>query len=209
MTDTMPIRSSWADTDPLLTEYYDTEWGMPVTDERGVFERLTLEAFQSGLSWLTILRKREAFREVFSGFAPDVVARFDTADIERLLANEAIIRNRRKIESTIQNARATLALHDQGESLSSLVWSFMPERSPAPRTDAEVPSQSPESAALANELKRRGFRFVGPTTSYALMCAIGIVDVHLVSSHRRGCSGLWEIDGSRREDSAVLQASAA
>ncbi len=198
------IRSGWATQDPLLTEYYDTEWGMPVADERGVFERLTLEAFQSGLSWLTILRKREAFRRAFHDFEPSTIARFTDADVERLLADAGIIRNRAKIEATIANARAVLALHEAGETLSDLIWEHAPEQSPTPATDDEVPSTSPESAALAAALKQRGFRFVGPTTMYALMSAIGVVDVHLVTSHRRGCSGLWNIDGTRRRATAMV-----
>lgn len=191
------VRSGWALTDPALTYYYDTEWGMPVRDDQGVFERLSLEAFQSGLSWLTILNKREAFRDAFHRFDPARVAAYDETDIERLLGNPAIIRNRRKIEATIANARAVTRLQDAGESIADVVWSYMPERSPAPRTDAEVPSTSPESEALARDLKKRGFKFVGPTTMFALMAAIGIVDVHLVTSYRRGCSGLWNVDGNR------------
>ena len=190
-------RASWASGDPLLTEYYDAEWGMPVTDERGVYERLMLEAFQSGLSWLTVLRKRDAFRAAFDGFDPELVADYGEHEVERLLADAGIIRNRRKIEAAIVNARSTLRLRDEGPGLAELVWTYMPERSPAPESEAEVPSTSPESLALAKELKRRGFVFVGPTTVYALMTAIGIVDAHLVTSHRRGCSGLWNIDGTR------------
>lgn len=197
--DQRPVRSAWADSDPLLTEYYDTEWGMPVYDETGVFERLSLEAFQAGLSWLTVLRKREAFRLAFAGFDPERVATFDDGDFERLMADEGIIRNRMKIRATVQNALATLALRDRGESLADLVWSYLPDRSPAPSADHEVPSTSEESIALAKELKKRGFAFVGPTTTYALMTAIGMADVHLVTSHRRGCSGLWALDGSRTE----------
>ena len=192
-----PQRASWATGDPLLTEYYDTEWGMPVRDEAGVFERLSLEAFQSGLSWITVLRKREAFRAAFDGFDPDRVAAYGAEDVERLLADSGIIRNRRKIEATVGNAGAALRLREEGTDLGELVWSFMPELSPAPLTEAEVPSTSPESAALAKELKFRGFSFVGPTTVYALMTAIGIVDAHVVTSHRRGCSGLWNADGTR------------
>ena len=192
------VRAGWAETDPLLREYYDTEWGVPIRDETGVFERLTLEAFQAGLSWLTILRRREAFREAFAGFSVDRVAEFDEVRVEALMQNASIIRNRRKIEAAVNNARVVQRLRDGGESLSAIVWSFMPERSPAPETDAAVPSTSAEATELARELKRRGFSFVGPTMAYALMTAIGIVDVHLVSSHRRGCSGLWNIDGSRR-----------
>ncbi len=192
-----PIRSAWADTDPLLTHYYDHEWGMPVYDETGIFERLSLEAFQSGLSWLTVLRKREAFRNAFVGFEPELVAEFTDVDIERLLHDEHIIRNRLKITATISNARATMKLHRSGTSLSEIVWSHMPENSPMPVNDSQVPSTSVESVALAQELKRRGFRFVGPTTMHALMTAIGVIDAHLVTSHRRGCSGLWNVDGTR------------
>lgn len=196
---TTVTRAAWALTDPLLTEYYDSEWGMPIRDEVGVFERLSLEAFQSGLSWLTILRKRDAFRAAFQGFDPDAVASFSERDVERLLADEQIVRNRAKISATIANAQATLRLREDSASpsLVELVWSYMPLRSPAPVSDAEVPATSPESVALAKELRRRGFRFVGPTTMYALMGAIGIVDCHIVTSHRRGCSGLWNTDGTR------------
>ena len=189
-------RPAWAATDELLRSYYDTEWGLPVTDERGVFERLSLEAFQSGLSWATILRKRPAFRAAFADFDPEAVAVFDQADVDRLLDDAGIIRNRAKIEATIANAAATVRLRDDG-GLADLVWSYQPERTPAPATPAEVPTTSAESVALATELRRRGFRFVGPTTMFALMEAIGLVDTHLVGSHRRGCSGLWRADGSR------------
>ncbi|WP_022917025.1 DNA-3-methyladenine glycosylase I [Ruania albidiflava] len=189
-------RPAWAATDELLRSYYDTEWGLPVTDERGVFERLSLEAFQSGLSWATILRKRPAFRAAFAGFDPDTVAAFDEADVARLLADAGIIRNRAKIEATIANAGATVRLRDDG-GLADLVWSYQPERTPVPTVPEEVPTTSAESVALAEELRRRGYRFVGPTTMFALMEAIGLVDTHLVGSHRRGCSGLWRTDGSR------------
>jgi DNA-3-methyladenine glycosylase I len=183
-------RPAWAATDPLLRDYYDTEWGMPVRDERGLFERLSLEAFQSGLSWVVILRKRPAFRAAFDGFDPDTVAGYDEADVERLLADPGIVRNRRKIEATIGNARATVALREDG-GLVDLVWSYRPAKTPAPRTQADVPTTSPESLALSVELRRRGFRFVGPTTMHALMEAVGIVDTHLLDSHRRGSSGVW------------------
>ena len=183
-------RPRWAATDPLLREYYDTEWGMPVRDERGLFERLSLEAFQSGLSWATILRKRPAFREAFHGFDPDVVAAFDDRDAARLMADAGIVRNRQKISATIANAAATVALREHG-GLVDLVWSFRPDTTPTPRTMAEVPTSSPESKALAKALRSRGFTFVGPTTMYALMEAVGIVDTHLLSSHRRGSSGVW------------------
>lgn len=183
-------RPVWAATDPLMKEYYDTEWGMPVRDERGLFERLSLEAFQSGLSWATILRKRPAFRAAFDDFDPDAVAAYDERDVERLMADAGIVRNRRKVDATVTNARATVALREDG-GLVDLVWSFRPDTTPAPTSYAEVPSTSPESKALSKELKRRGFVFVGPTTMFALMEAVGIVDTHLVDSHRRGSSGVW------------------
>lgn len=183
-------RPSWASRDPLLREYYDTEWGMPIRDEQGLFERLSLEAFQSGLSWATILRKRPAFRAAFADFAPDHVATFDDTDVARLMADAGIVRNRRKIDATITNARATVALREDG-GLVDLIWSFQPAETPAPRTMADLPTVSDESKALAKELRRRGFSFVGPTTMFALMTAIGIVDAHLVDSHRRGSSGVW------------------
>jgi DNA-3-methyladenine glycosylase I len=183
-------RPAWAAVDPLMRAYYDEEWGMPVRDERGLFERISLEAFQSGLSWATILRKRPAFRRAFDDFDPDVVAAYGDDDVERLAADAAIVRNRRKIHATITNAKATVALREDG-GLERLLWSFRPEETPAPTTMAEVPSTSEESIALAAELRRRGFTFVGPTTMFALMEAIGIVDTHLVDSHRRGSSGVW------------------
>jgi DNA-3-methyladenine glycosylase I len=183
-------RPAWAATDPLLRDYYDNEWGMPVRDERGLFERLSLEAFQSGLSWATILRKRPAFRKAFDDFSPDLVAGYDDADVERLMADPGIVRNRRKVEATIANARATVALREEG-GLVDLVWSFRPAKTPAPASYADVPTRSPESAALATTLRSKGFTFVGPTTMFALMEAVGIVDTHLVGSHRRGSSGVW------------------
>ena len=185
-------RPAWAATDPLLREYYDTEWGMPVRDERGVFERVSLEAFQSGLSWATILRKRPAFRDAFAGFDPDAVAGFGEADVDRLLADARIVRNRAKVLATITNARATVRLRDTvDDGLAGLVWSYRPESTPRPHRFADIPAQSEQSVALAGDLKRRGFRFVGPTTMYALMEAIGIIDTHLVGSYRRGSSGVW------------------
>lgn len=183
-------RPVWAASDPLLREYYDHEWGVPVRDETGLFERVTLEAFQSGLSWRTVLAKRPAFREVFHGFDPEPVAAMDERDVERLLGDARIIRNRRKIEATVTNARATVDLRADG-GLAELVWSFMPSSTPHPERFADVPTTSDESRALSRELKRRGFVFVGPTTIYALMEAIGMVDTHLVGSHRRGTSGVW------------------
>ncbi|MGD6978885.1 MULTISPECIES: DNA-3-methyladenine glycosylase I [Citricoccus] len=183
-------RPPWAATDPLLREYYDTEWGLPVRDEHGVFERLSLEAFQSGLSWRTVLAKRPAFRRAFADFDPEQVAGFGEAEVDRLLADAGIIRNRAKILATIGNASATLQMRADG-GLAAFVWSFQPERTPEPRTPAEVPSTSPESVALSRALRARGFRFVGPTTMFALMEAIGIIDTHLLGSHSRGSSGVW------------------
>jgi DNA-3-methyladenine glycosylase I len=183
-------RPAWASADPLLREYYDTEWGMPVRDEQGIYERITLEAFQAGLSWATILRKRPAFRKAFHDFAPDVVAGYGERDVERLLADPGIVRNRRKIDAAITNARATVALRADG-GLAELVWSFRPAETPAPRTPEDVPAKSPESTALSKALRQKGFAFVGPTTMFALMEAIGMIDTHLVGSHRRGSSGIW------------------
>lgn len=184
------MRPSWAASDRLLREYYDTEWGMPVRDERGLFERLSLEAFQSGLSWATILRKRPAFRAAFDDFDPDTVAGYGEDDVDRLMADAGIVRNLRKVRATLTNARATVDLRADG-GLVDLVWSFRPPDTPAPTSSAEVPTTSPESVALAKALKARGFVFVGPTTMFALMEAVGIVDTHLVGSHRRGTSGVW------------------
>jgi len=183
-------RPPWAATDVLLRDYYDTEWGLPIRDEQGLFERISLEAFQSGLSWSTILRKREAFREAFACFDPDAVAKFTEADVERLLGDARIVRNRAKVRATITNANATVALRRDG-GLVDFVWSFLAESMPAPISGEPVITQSAESRALSNELKKRGFTFVGPTTMYALMEAIGMVDAHPVGSHRRGTSGVW------------------
>ena len=185
------VRPSWASHDALLRSYYDTEWGMPVHDEAGVFERLVLEGFQAGLSWRTVLAKREAFRAAFEGFSPDAVAAFSTVDVERLTRNPGIIRNRRKIEAAIDNARATVEIRSSADSshrpahLGELVWSYRPTRDPLPRSQGEVPTQLPESVALAKDLKARGFRFVGPTTMLALMAAIGIVNTDIVGTYRR------------------------
>ena len=183
-------RPVWASSDPLMQEYYDTEWGMPVHDEQGLFERLSLEAFQAGLSWATILRKRPAFREAFADFQPDVVARFDDDDVARLMQDASIVRNQKKIAATINNAQATIKLREKG-GLAKFIWSFQPEETPQPRTMAEVPTKSAESLALSKALRKEGFNFVGPTTLYALMEAVGMVDTHLLDSHRRGSSGIW------------------
>ncbi|MHA7127218.1 DNA-3-methyladenine glycosylase I [Janibacter indicus] len=183
-------RPVWASVDPMMREYYDTEWGMPVRDEQGMYERISLEAFQAGLSWATILRKRPAFRSAFAGFDPDVVARYGDDDVERLMADASIVRNRAKIRATITNALATIRLRDKG-GLAPFVWSFQPAETPTPRTFDEVPTKSPESLALSKALRKEGFAFVGPTTMYALMEAVGIVDTHLLGSHRRGTSDIW------------------
>lgn len=168
-----------------MRDYHDTEWGHRVHGEAAYLERLTLEAFQSGLSWSTILNKRVAFREVFCDFDADQVAAFDEHDCERLMAEPRIVRNRLKIAAAVTNARATVALREQ-EGLEALVRSFAPAAAPAPTDTETMPTTSSESAALSKELKRRGFAFVGPTTMYALMEAIGIFDPHLVGCHARG-----------------------
>lgn len=190
------IRPRWAVETPMLQEYYDTEWGVPVRDEQGVFERICLEAFQAGLSWRTVLEKRAAFRELFHDFVPDRVAQMNEQDVERLMHDARIIRNRRKIEATLHNARQTLMLREHG-GLHTVVWMFQPLQTPVPHALSDIPTQSDASASLSKALKNHGFKFVGPTTMYALMEAIGMIDTHLVSSHRRGVSGLWTPDGRR------------
>jgi DNA-3-methyladenine glycosylase I len=174
------IRCDWAESRPgpdfaLYRDYHDQEWGQPLHGRVALFERLSLEAFQSGLSWLTILRKRENFRRAFSGFDIETVARYTDADVARLMADQAIVRNRAKIEATIANARAAADIDD----FSELLWAFAPGPRPRPADAAKIPALTPESTAMARELKRRGFRFVGPTTAYALMQATGMVDDHL------------------------------
>jgi DNA-3-methyladenine glycosylase I len=183
-------RPAWAATDPLLREYYDTEWGMPVRDEHGLYERISLEGFQAGLSWATILRKRPAFRTAFHDFDPDIVAQYTDADVERLLGDAGIVRNRLKVAAGITNAKATINLRAEG-GLVDFVWSFQPATTPEPRTYAEIQTTSVESIALSRALRAKGFAFVGPTTMHALMEAIGMIDTHLVDSHRRGTSGVW------------------
>jgi DNA-3-methyladenine glycosylase I len=168
-------RCWWAVSAPEYVDYHDSEWGRPVREPQGLYERLCLEAFQSGLSWLTILRKREAFRAAFAGFDIERVAAFGDADVARLMADAGIVRNRAKILAAIQNARAALEVDD----LAALIWSFAPPARPRPASRAELPSATAESKALARELKRRGFAFVGPTTAYALMQACGLVDDHI------------------------------
>ncbi|WP_042365074.1 DNA-3-methyladenine glycosylase I [Streptacidiphilus neutrinimicus] len=178
------LRCPWGLSTADYLEYHDTEWGKPVHGDLELYERLALEAFQSGLSWITILRRREGFRRAFDGFDPAKVAAYDDADVSRLLADEGIIRNRAKIVATIANARALLALDDT--TLDALIWSYAPDPAPsAPKALADVPAVTPESTALAKELKRRGFRFVGPTTAYAMMQACGLVNDHLTDCFAR------------------------
>ena len=178
-------RRCFGEGDPLMERYHDEEWVFPVLDERGLFERMSLEAFQSGLSWRTILNKRDAFRAAFAGFDPEVVARFGDADVTRLLADAEIVRNRAKIEATLANAHATVALRG-AEPLDVLIRAYAPERQARPPdTWAHVQAKTPETVALARELKRREFRFVGPTTLYALMQACGLVNDHLADCPAR------------------------
>jgi DNA-3-methyladenine glycosylase I len=183
-------RCGWGAGDPLYVPYHDHEWGRPLRDERALFELLCLEAFQSGLSWLTILRKRDGFRAAFDGFDVDRVAAYGPADVARLLGDAGIVRNRAKVDATIANARAVTALHDAGESLVDAVWAHAPARTwqggPRFRSLADIPSATPESTALARDLRRRGFRFVGPVVAYALMQSAGVVDDHL--------DGCWVVD---------------
>jgi DNA-3-methyladenine glycosylase I len=182
-------RCFWGASTPDYVAYHDDEWGRPVVDDIRLFEKISLEGFQSGLSWLTILRKREGFRTAFAGFDPTRVARYGERDVTRLLGDAGIIRHRGKIEATIANARATLDVQAARGSLAALVWSYEPRRRAAPRAIGDIPSSSPESVALAKELKAFGFRFVGPTTAYAAMQAMGVVNDHLVGCVARGpCS---------------------
>ena len=192
-----PVRC-WPTTDPLYIEYHDREWGRPDVDERSLYEKLVLEGFQSGLSWITILRKRPAFRAAFADFDAEAVAAFGDDDVARLMADAGIVRNRRKVEAAIVNARATVALRDDG-GLPALVWSHRPDPGPGgrgPRSMSELPAQTPESKALAKALKARGFAFVGPTTVYALMQACGLVNDHLADC--------WVREEVGREQDAAL-----
>jgi DNA-3-methyladenine glycosylase I len=171
----------WPTTDPLYVAYHDDEWGRPVTDEHGLYERFCLEGFQSGLSWLTILRKRENFRRAFAGFEPELVARFGERDVQRLLGDAGIVRHRGKIEATIANAQGVLELREAGTPLHELVWSFAPDAYEPPRTMTDWLAQTPESKELSKRLKAAGFRFVGPTTVWAAMQACGVVNDHLAT----------------------------
>jgi DNA-3-methyladenine glycosylase I len=175
-------RCGWATSAPEYVAYHDEEWGRPLHGEKPLFERMSLEAFQSGLSWLIILRKRAAFRAAFAAFDVASVAAFDERDVERLLADAGIVRNRAKIEATISNARRVVEAVPEG--LDALLWSFAPDESRRPLTLADVPATTPASVAMARELRKRGFRFVGPTTAYALMQATGMVDDHIATCWR-------------------------
>ncbi|WP_270238154.1 DNA-3-methyladenine glycosylase I [Rothia kristinae] len=230
-----PLRTPWANGSALMRHYYDTEWGLPVTDEQGLYERLCLEGFQAGLSWATVLSRREAFRRAFRDFDPEAAAAFGEEEVRRLVGDAAIIRSRPKILAAVGNARAVLELRERAEAthaerpgsgldatgtvpltgfeltrhrgkplsiepgLPALIWSFCPPSTPIPEGPEQVPTQSPVSAALARTLKRNGFRFVGPTSVYAMMEAIGMVDTHATGSHRRGASGIFGPDGLRPE----------
>jgi DNA-3-methyladenine glycosylase I len=178
-------RCRWGASTPDYALYHDTEWGRAVVDDTRLYEKLCLEGFQSGLSWLTILRKRENFRRAFKGFDARRVARFGARDVDRLLGDASIVRNRGKIEAAIANARAIVAVEERHGSLAALCWSFEPRRRKAPRTFADLPAKTAESQALSKELLRLGFRFVGPTTVYAFMQAAGLADDHVVSCFRR------------------------
>ncbi len=193
----------FGDGDPLLAGYHDREWGRPVTTERGLYERLCLECFQAGLSWILVLRRREALREAFAGFDPDAVAAFAEDDVTRILAAPGVIRNRAKVAASVGNARAVLELRRSGRSLVELVWAFRPEpgvvRSPAGSDWKELPSATEASAALSREFRRCGIRFLGPTAAYALMQAAG-----LVNDHFAGCAVRAEVQREQEEAAAAL-----
>ncbi|MEZ5342944.1 MAG: DNA-3-methyladenine glycosylase I [Acidimicrobiales bacterium] len=183
-------RCGWGTSTDDYVAYHDDEWGRPTTDDRDLFEKMCLEGFQSGLSWITILRKRDAFREVFHGFDPEKVAGMGEPDVQRLLQDERIIRHRQKIEATINNAQVFLTLASQGLTLAGIIWSHEPDEH-APTSFTDVPAANAESTALSKRLKRLGFKFVGPTTAYAAMQAMGVVNDHLVGCHvREECAGL-------------------
>jgi DNA-3-methyladenine glycosylase I len=179
------LRCPWGHEPAEYRDYHDHEWGRPVVDDRAIFEKLCLEGFQSGLSWLTILRKREGFRRAFAGFDIAAVAAFDDEDVARLLDDPGIIRHRGKIEATVANARATHKLRSEGGTLAALLWRHEPVAKRSSRTTGEIPAVTTESAALSKELKRWGFRFIGPTTAYAAMQALGVVDDHVTGCYVR------------------------
>jgi DNA-3-methyladenine glycosylase I len=187
------VRCRWGSTDELYRDYHDREWGRPVTDERGLYEKLCLECLQSGLSWALILRKRDGIRDAFADFSPDAVAAFARKEIDGLLKDTRVIRNRRKLEAIVQNAQATVAMRNQ-QPLAELVWSFLPPRRRAPRSYADMASLTDESKQLAKELKRQGFAFVGPTTVYSTMQAVGVVNDHLA-----GCFVRKEVEAAQRD----------
>ena len=187
-------RCAWGASTPDYLPYHDDEWGRPVVDDTRLYEKLCLEGFQSGLSWLTILRKRDAFRHAFAGFDAEKVARFGARDITRLLGDASIVRHRGKIEAAIANARAIVGVRDQHGSLAALCWSFEPKRRRAARAFADIPAKTDESKALSKELLRLGFRYVGPTTIYATMQSTGIVNDHLV-----GCAARAPCEDARRK----------
>lgn len=178
-------RCAWPGADPLYIAYHDDDWGRPVREERELFEKIILDGAQAGLSWITILRKREGYRRAFDGFDPATVANYGPDDVERLLADPGIVRNRQKVAATISNAQALLAMHEAGESLSDLVWSHAPGGHRVLRAGMNWPATSPEADALSNQLRRRGWKFVGPTIVYAFMQAVGVVDDHVEGCFRR------------------------
>jgi DNA-3-methyladenine glycosylase I len=190
-------RCAWGASTAEYQAYHDLEWGRPVGDDNRVFEKLCLEGFQSGLSWLTILRKRDGFRRAFASFDPAIVAGFGDADVDRLLADTGIVRHRAKIAATIANAQATIRLREQHVSLAALVWEHEPNASRAPRSGAELPASTDESKSLSAELRRLGFRFIGPTTAYAAMQSLGVVNDHV-----EGC-GFRAIAQSQRAEFIV------
>lgn len=194
------LRCWWPGTDPLYVAYHDGEWGVPEHDDRALFEKLILDGFQAGLSWITILRKREAFRAAFAGFDPERIARFTEADVARLMADPGIVRNRAKIEATVSGARAWLAIQEK-TGFARFLWDFVdgvPVQNNL-RTRAETPTQSPQSQRMARELKARGFRFCGPTITYAFMQAVGMVNDHLTECHRHDACRACAAGPARRD----------
>jgi len=178
------VRCSWPGDDPIYVAYHDDEWGVPERDEQRLFEKLLLDGAQAGLSWITILRKRDGYRRAFDGFDPKRIAAYGDDDVARLLDDAGIVRNRQKVAAFIGNAKALLAMHDAGETLVDLVWSHAPTDHHRPGADGAVPVTSPEAEALSKALKQRGFKFVGPTIVYAFMQAVGVVDDHLTTCFR-------------------------